>query len=287
MQLVATEPLMTPSDLRPMAEEVMLALAKACFASTRSLLAFGGPLGLTPDMLAAWVAAGLLHHGTVRIDPMAGTDVEYVALTTKGARELAMRVTGPVAGVSTARLRRSSQKRSHDLAIGDVALTVQALAREGHVELLGLETDEKKFATSVVLSEPGDAPKHVALQADLFLAVRGPYGPSGLLVEVDRGTVSVERMAERFKAYLAWRRIGGPERDFAIKAMRVVTVVPDDHRLTKLMAAALDANDNRPSGFLLFTRQDDVRCAEPERLMGPVACRLGDVERAIPLFDPG
>jgi hypothetical protein len=106
-------------------------------------------------------------------------------------------------------------------------------------------------------------------------------------VEEDRGTVSVERMAERFKAYLAWRRIGGPERDFAIKAMRVVTIVPDYRRLSKLTAAAMGANDDRPSGFLLFMRQDDVRPAEPERLMGPVAHRVGDQDQAIPLFVPG
>jgi hypothetical protein len=284
MHLAATEPLLAPPDLRPLAEEVFTAIARSRFASIPSLLAFAGPSGLNEDLLETWLKAGLLHYGAAVTDPIAGTEIRYVALTTMGARELSRTSLGHVEGISTARLKRSSQKRAHDVEIGDFALTVLALKRDHGLDLLGLETDDKKFSTSVVLVAPGEAPKRIALQADLYLALRRLSGPVGLLVEIDRGTISPEKMGEKYRGYLAWWRSGGPLRDFGLKAMRILTVVPDDRRLEKLHAAALEANDHRRSGFLIFMTEGDVTPKDPLRLTEPVVRPLGEDVTRIPLF---
>jgi hypothetical protein len=282
--LVATEPLLATPDLRPLAEEVFTAVARSRFASIESLLAFAGPSGLNEDLVETWLRTGLLHLGVAVTDPIVGTQVRYVALTTFGASELSRTGAGHVEGISAARLRRSSQKRAHDVAIGDFALTILALARDGHVDLLGLETDDKKFGTSVVLAALGAAPRRIALQADLYLALRRPSGSAGLLVEIDRGTISVEKMEDKYRGYLAWWRTGGPLRDFGQKAMRVLTVVPDDRRLLKLHAAALVANEGKRSGFLIFMKEADVTPKDPQRLAEPVVRPLGSDEPLIPLF---
>lgn len=282
--LAATEPLLAPPDLRPLAEEVFTAVARARFASIPSLLAFAGPSGLTEALVETWLKAGLLHHGAAVTDPIRGTEVRYVALTGTGARELARTTATRIEGISAARLRRSSQKRAHDVAVGDFALAIMALRRDHGLDLLGLEADDKKFATSMVVAAPGEAPKRIALQADLYLALRRPSGPAGLLVEIDRGTISPEKMEDKYQGYLAWWRSGGPERDFGLKALRVLTVVPDDRRLAKLREAALRANEERHSGFLIFMKQEDASPRDPLRLSEPVVWPLGDEGTRIPLF---
>lgn len=284
MLLAATEPFLAPPDLRPLAKEVFTAIARARFASVRSLLAFAGPIGLTVEHIEAWVRAGLLHRSVATTDPISGAEVAYVALTSMGARELARTTTARVDSVSAARLKRSSQKRAHDVGVGDFALTALCLARDHGLELLGIETDDKKFATSIVLAGPGQPPRRVALQADLYLAYERGLGPAGLLVEIDRGTISVEKMQEKYRGYLAWWRSGGPERDFGLKALRVLTVVPDLRRLEKLHDAAREANDGRRSGFLIFLLDEDVTPKDPARLLQPVVRQLGEREAHIPLF---
>jgi hypothetical protein len=283
----AAEPLAVPPDLRALAMEAFAAIATARFASLDSLLAFAGPFGLTMPLVDQWIRAGYLHFGTVPADGMGAPEVGYVALTPSGARELAHARGSHVVGINTARMKRSSQKRRHDVAVGDLALAVLALARTGRVALRGIETDEKKLAASVLLAEPGRAPERVALQADALIVADDDRGPVGLLVEVDRGTIAVKRMAAKYAGYLAWRRAGGPERDFALRALRVLTLVPDLRRLRALHAAALAANGGRRSGFLLFGLEGDATPVAAERLLGPVAVVLGDDASRVPVLPSG
>src|SRR5262245_32884006 len=109
MQLVAATPFLAPPDLRPLAREPLRAIATARFVSVPALLAFARPLGLTDDMVEAWVRAGFLHAGQVRLEPLLPTETAFVALTPAGAREIG-RSGEVVHGISPARLKRSSQK---------------------------------------------------------------------------------------------------------------------------------------------------------------------------------
>ncbi|MCC6528480.1 MAG: replication-relaxation family protein [Polyangiaceae bacterium] len=283
MPLHTTEPFLAPPELRALAVKVFKALAKARFVKIESLLAFAGPLGLDLEHIVGWVASGLLHRASVERDAVTGEKTSYLAVTPKGAKELNRVETAEVEGVSAARLRRTSQKRLHDVGVGEAALTFLAAGRDHGLDLAVVETDEKRFGTSAVLADPGKPPKRVALQADLFVAYRRDGELAALLVEVDRGTISVAKMAEKYAGYLAWRRDGGPQRNFGLKALRVVTIVPDEHRLEKLHAAALKANDGRQSGFLLFLVESDVSVRDAARLFEPVARRLGD-DGMTPLF---
>ncbi|MFO0590494.1 MAG: replication-relaxation family protein [Polyangiaceae bacterium] len=285
MRLAATEAFFAPPELRRLAETVFRALATVRFARRTSLLAVFGPEGLTPDLVDGWVQAGLVHEARVLPVALASETVPYLALTSAGARALTMATGVLASGLSAARMKRSSQKRAHDLAVGEFGLTVTALARAQEIDLLGVQFDDKRLATSIVLRVPGQGPKRVALQADGYVLVRGPRGPVGLLVEVDRGTTSPLRLAEKYHGYLAWKTEGGPERDFAVRAMRVVTLVPDERRLEKLHAAALIANLDKRSGFLLFACDADVRPTECLRLLAPIARSLGgDDAMRVPLF---
>ena len=283
MHLAATAPLMAPPDLLPLARDVFLTLAKVRFASVPSLLALAGPSGLTMGLLDLWVDAGLFHEGIVRLDPIRGTEVRYVALAPAGARALALASGQYVGAVSPSRLKRSSQKRCHDVAVGDVALAITALEREGLLDVLALETDDRRLATSVVMQRPGEAPDRVALQADAYVLVQSDDGPRATLIEVDRGTTSPSRLQEKYAAYLAWKGERGPERDFRVRALRVLTIAPSARRSEKLHQAALDASDGKRSGFLLFANSPDIAPQDPTRLFEPIARALGSDIR-VPIF---
>lgn len=286
MQPHATEPLCTPRDLRPVAERVLIALARSRFVRVESLLAFARRLGLAPDLLDLWHAAGLVYRGLFRDDPVSGITAPFVALTRAGAKALATATGHTLDGISTARLKSSSQKRAHDVGVGELALSVLSLAEDGRIELRGLETDDRKLGTTVAVQDGKLGVRSVGLQPDALVIVRGERGPVALVVEVDRGTTSVSRLRQKFLAYFAWRAAKGPERDYSVKALRVLTIVPNARRLEKLRAAALAANGGKRSGFLLFTLAPDVTAAQPERLFEPIALRLDATEDArVPVFE--
>jgi hypothetical protein len=163
----------------------------------------------------------------------------------------------------------------HDVLVGEVALAVLALAKDGRIELVGVETDDRKLARAVHIAEPGHEPERIVLQPDGLVVTKGPMGHEALLVEVDRSTTAPKRMQLRYRGYLAWQKARGPVNDFGIGALRVLTLVPSEVRLEKLHAAALEANRGQRSGFLTFGLLDDVTVCTAERLLELVARPLG------------
>jgi hypothetical protein len=285
MPLVAATPLNVEPHDREVAERALTTVARCRFVTRASLLAALGPSGLRPDMTDAWVAGGLLHQGRVTVDPLSTHDSQYLALTRLGGRVLSSATGTNVEGLSPAILKRSSQKRCHDVCVGEVALAVLTLAAEGQLDLVGVETDDQRLHLSVLVDEPGQAPERITLRPDALVVTAGAMGKSALVVETDRGTVSLPTMQRRYAGYVNWARAGGPCGDFGIKALRVLTVVPTEARLKALHDAALKANRGRPSGFLLFALQGDLSVCVAERMLGPVAHQLGAVPgHRVPLF---
>jgi len=282
--LSAARPLFVEPELEPAAKAVFVALARCRFLRVDSVMAFAGPLGLSTELLDAWIAAGFLHVGTVRMDPLRPEETRYLALTSAGARALSFTTAATFLGISPARLRRSSQKRAHDLVVGEVLLAALALAHDQRIELLGVEADDRKLCTSILWTDRGGTATRVALRPDAYILAQGERGSAGLLVEVDRGTITPKTMGARYAGYLTWLRSGGPERDFHLKALRVLTVAPTLSRLAALQRVALEANGGRRSGFFLFARESEITIENAERLLGPVALPLGSTDK-VSLFD--
>jgi hypothetical protein len=287
MRPVATVPLNTPPELLRLAEDMLATVARVRFVSIASLMAYGGPDGLTPDLIDVWCKTGLLERGLVHPDPLRPEQIQYVSLTTAGARALYAATGRHVEGITPARLRRSSQKRMHDTLCGEVALSAISLAKDGAIELVGVETDDRKLATVVHVAEPGKEPERIVLQPDALIVTRGTRGSEALLVEVDRGTTAPKRMQTRYRGHLAWHAEGGPLRDFGTRSLRVLTLVPTQARLERLHAAALEASGGRRTGFLLFGLLDDYTVFTRERWLERSARPVGDdASRRVPLLAP-
>ncbi len=275
MPLVASAPLFVEPEHRELGEYALSVLARCRYLTRASFLAAMGPHGMPPSLIEGWVKAGVLFQGTVILDPLKPEEVPYLALTRFGARALSAAMGLHVEGRTPAQLRRATQKRGHDVCVGELALAVFTLAKDGFIDLVGVETDDRRLTMSVTHAEPGEAPEQVTLRPDAYLAARSGMGTVGFLVEVDRGTVSLKTMQRRYAGYFAWQRDGGAFRDFGIKGIRVLTVVPTEARLRALHDAGLEANHGKPCGFLLFALQDQLSVCTAEWWLGPVAYGLG------------
>jgi len=219
MPLVAATPLLVEPNDRALAEYALRVLAQCGFVTRGSFLAAIGPAGLLPQQIDDWVRGGLIFESKVRLDPLATQEAAYLTLTRAGARALAAATGVRVEARTPAMLRRPSQKRGHDVCVGELGLAVLTLARDRAIDLVGVECDDKKLAFAVTLVEPGQAPEQLTLRPDAYLVARSAMGSVGFLVEVDRGTISPKTMARRYRAYLAWQRDSGPVRDFGVKAL--------------------------------------------------------------------
>lgn len=281
MQLAATEPLYAAEHERSGAVETLDALLRARIAFRDDLAAFAVRVGCSPGVIDTWKQTSLVHHATAIVDPKTGETKEILAVSLVGARELSRATGRATRGLSPSRFKRSGRKLVHDATVGQVALTAIAATREGLLALRGLETDDKVLATSAVVTDLRGAAQRIPLQPDGYVLIEANGALRGLLVEVDRGTTAAKRLGEKFRAYATWSAGCGQEKTFGIRAMRVVTLVPDERRLERLREVALEAV-GRPSGMFLFALSSNVTPRDPDRIFEPIAKTLsGSVE---PLF---
>lgn len=180
--------------------------------------------------------------------------------------------------------RRTLLTLTHDLGRNSFALALERLDERGRLRLLGFETRRTRLADVVHVAERG-RPLRIPLVADGLAVVEVGGEVTGLLLEQDRGTVSIERMRRKFLGYDAWWREGGPERRFGLRSLRVVTVAPTQARLQRLREAALAATGNRGSKLFWFALDEDVSVEAPERLLGPAWWVCGHDGERRPLFD--
>lgn len=218
--------------------------------------------------LVAHVVESLVREGLLeRLSPHPGFEVKTpapaYALTRLGARELA-RVEGHAERPT--RRKRSSFTLAHDLERNAFGVVLELLSRQRALDLQRFETTRARIADVAHLLLAGEA-RRVPLVADALALVEVDGIRTGLLVEIDRGTVSTRRMEEKYRGYHAWWREGGPHRRFGIQSLRVLTVVPHKRRLRQLHAAALEATAGRGSGLFWFGEDSLVDVEAPERLL--------------------
>lgn len=257
-----------PTLRPPWTIDAMRVLARHRFATARQLAAAldAEELELI-DGLKTLVADKLL----VTLRPTGNLqetepEVAYL-LTRRGANLYATEMDSAVPTIPNR--RKSSLTLAHELGVTELALAFERLDAAGVIQLLHFETAREHiaFSASVVTR---DGFERVPLVADAYAVVRRGAETHAFLVEIDRGTVATARMRKKYLAYLAWRRLNGPEDRFGVRAMRVLTVAPTTSRLERLREAAREASVGSGSGFLWFGLAVDVRADDPARLLGPI-----------------
>lgn len=267
----------------PWAMGALELLARHRFLTARQLAAV---LGLVESEVApamkSLVAEGALQTLTPTTLALATPGSPAFALTRAGLACLsagsdtqAHHVTRPL---------RSSMTLAHELFVNELALVLHLLDDRDALHLLSWETRRERIADVTHLAEKGRVLR-VPLVADALAVVEHRGERSGLLVEIDMGTVSAKTMRRKYAGYHAWWAEGGPARRFGLTATRVVTIAPAPRRLARLRELAVEAVDGRGSGLHWFLPHGAVDVVDPERFLAAKARvgRAGDDEPH-PLF---
>lgn len=171
---------------------------------------------------------------------------------------------------ATVRLVRADKSRytlAHDLLRNELAMVFELLDRQGHLRLERWETTREKIAAVGYVEDKG-VRRRVPLVADALAVLEVQDRSTAFLVEIDMGTVGIERMRAKYRGYLSWFHEDGPVRRFGTKSMRVLTVAPTDTRISRLREAAIDATGGRGSGFLWFLPEAAIDASAPEKILG-------------------
>ena len=237
----------------------LLALLAACRFLTAGDLVRAGIE--TADIEAADAAGCLLRlQFQRRITDHERTEV--LALSRAGSRELArmMEVDLPSVPYSS----RSNSARSaffldHTLGRNTFALSLaMAGQRVGGAPLLSWEHDRDRLSDSVSLMTSEGEFRRQPLEADGLAVCTGPRGAEGLLVEIDRGTEPPSYLGRKYAGYLEWWRQGGHLRRFDVKTIRILTVAPDERRLSRLRQACLAATGGKAGGLFWFVAEEAI-----------------------------
>ena len=245
--------------------EGLRALVRHRFLTVRQLAALlGHPAEHVGESLAGFATEGLLSRLAAPADPFAhayGLRAPALALLARAGHEVSPRE----------RPRpRTLHTLVHDLAVNELAVVLERLHVRGALALLDWQTARERLADVAHLNERGRAVR-VPLVADALAVIATDHARVGLLIEVDRGTVSIARMRRKFAGYFSWWQDGGPVRRFGLAATRVLTLTNTRRRLGQLRTLARDAAAPRGTGLFWFAPLEAVDVEAPERFLDPVA----------------
>jgi hypothetical protein len=160
----------------------------------------------------------------------------------------------------------------HDLERNEFGAALERLDRDGRLTLERWTAARSALGFAAHRAERGLL-RRIPLVADAFAVVRRVGRVDALLVEVDMGSVSLERMRAKYAGYVSWWLSGGPAQRFGLRSLRVLTLAPTPERMARLLDAAADANSGRGLGFLWFGTLEQVDAARPESLLAPAWVR--------------
>ena len=255
--------------------------------STHIAALVGRSLDRTNDRLHLLYHAGYVDRPRAQLEfyPVGSAPMVY-ALADRGARLLIERDGFELAHVEWSRKNFEARRPfiEHQLELVDFIVAVQcAPAARSDVCLLSqsdiiasLPESTRKtgnpLAMKVKLSRDG-AVHQVGVVPDTAFGLKFPDGSRRcFMVEIDRGTMPVERKnpkltsyQRKMHAYLGAHAAKLHERQFGWKTFRVLTVTTDEHRLRSMMDAlrALHVPHSLGPQLFLFATRSDLRAPDP------------------------
>lgn len=203
--------------------------------------------------LRSLVAAGLVVPVFMPVRPTDRSHVTVYALGAKGGRLIAPRHGGIRPRHLTAREARSGLFLEHTLKRNDFRLALERLSeRDPRFSLLSWSQVPDQVRASAMITLGGRREFRVPMVPDGVAVVRMNGSCEVLAIEIDCGTVPVERMWRRYRGYWKWWRMGGPTKRYGAVPYRVLTLAPDVRRLAALQKAAARAPEKGHRGSKLF-----------------------------------
>lgn len=106
---------------------------------------------------------------------------------------------------------------------------------------------------------------------DALFTIRAKGKEHFFLMEMDRGTISANRMFTRYKAYYDWWRGGGPTNDFGIASVRILTMTVNEKRMENLLRSCFSVKEDRQGSALFwFSTTNNLDIFKPWKLLDPI-----------------
>lgn len=216
------------------------------------------------------------HHLAVRVylpaRPYSRTTSTIYGLGAKGAGLLIPLHDGVRPPCLSARDQRSGLFLDHTLRRNDLRIALQRL-HSGHPDFELVSWHQAK--------EDVRARAEIEVGRKTEMVTLIPDGVFGLLrhgilhtcaVEIDLGTVRLEEMRKRYRAYWSFWKYGGALRTYGRCSFRVLTLATTPRRIEALRQAAASIPEARGtgSGLFWFASLDVADPKNPDRLLEPV-----------------
>jgi hypothetical protein len=217
----------------------------------------------------------LFHHGylarATRGQTLASSTV--YALDRRGAGVVARMHGLDPAEIHWSPKRRSSELyfREHTLAINDLWVAFELAAREySELAVTRFEMDGPLLWD---FTNDRAAPKgHLPVRPDAFLQLAWGDKTASFFLEVDRGTMTTSRFAQKIRAYRLYWKSGGFQRAYEAASFRVLTSAPSERRRDNLRKAAARVGESR---MFLFAVHEAIRSGQ---LFEPIWLGPSDAE---------
>lgn len=205
------------------------------------------------DRMRKLVTAGLLTSVFMPVRPTDRSHIQVYALACQGSRVIAPRFNGLRPRHLTAREARSGLFLEHTLKRNDFRIALERLTLEDRrFSLLAWQQAPDEVRASARITLGGRREYRVPMVPDGVAQVRMKGACEVFAIEVDCGTVPIERMWRRYRGYWKWWRTGGTAARYGPVPYRVLTLAPDPKRLDALRRAAARAPESGHQGSQLF-----------------------------------
>lgn len=249
--------------------KLMDALSSFRFMSIpQATLLFFTSRGSAEARLRALARAGLVYKVFMPVRPADKTSVTVFGLARRGAELLRPRHNGERPPHLLGRELKSGLHLEHTLKRNDVRLALESLGHQ-HPRFTVLDwTHDPVENHGEALLKCGRAIRRVPCVPDGVAILRLGSECQVLAVEVDRGTIPVDRMQLRYRAYWQRWRDGTLDHRYGRVPYRILTLTTTKARLEALRKAALTApNGDQGSRLFWFGTLDAADFEKPEQLL--------------------
>jgi len=147
----------------------------------------------------------------------------------------------------------------HTLAVSEFKVNLDiAIGETNSLELLFYFRENKGLQARV--SDPSGKKKYLVVAPDAFFGIRTERGNSFFFLEVDMGTETLKRFANKIIAYKQYWKSGKYKEAYGFNHFRVLTVAESERRLANLIGVAQEVGAKR---MFLFALMSDIQSQNP------------------------
>lgn len=142
---------------------------------------------------------------------------------------------------------------NHLAAINDVRIAVTLAAQRAGYELVRWlsDYDLKADYDRVQIAGASGRRQLVSLIPDSYFTLKTPRGYANCFLEMDMGTMALERFKNKVRAYIVYHQTGAFEQRYGARSVRILTVTHSPKRLAHLKTATEAAGGRQPFWFAL------------------------------------